>query len=93
MSKDFCFQNFATTVYITRYDRLVAKEDQQDMSPTVCYNFCRSLGEGFNYFGLNNGRRCFCTPYYKAKAGERNTLLRCFCTPYYKAKAGERNLS
>lgn len=45
-----------------------AKEDEEEMTHSVCYNFCRRV-EGMNYFGLQNGRDCYCTPYYKQEVG------------------------
>jgi hypothetical protein len=65
-SKRYAAQNIE--VSIIWYNQLVPKEDRKEMTPGVCFNYCRSF-EGFNYFGLLNGRECYCMPYYKAKAG------------------------
>merc|ERR1719498_1901018 len=54
---------------IVRYDETVAKEDQQEMTPNVCFEFCRMVPK-MNFFGIVNGRKCYCAPYYKAMAGD-----------------------
>merc|ERR1719230_457453 len=60
----FNYKNIAT-VSIIWYDRIVPKEDQEPMTPRVCYLFCRTVPDA-GFFGLVNGRQCYCTPYYKA---------------------------
>merc|ERR1719331_1295314 len=52
---------------IVRYSEIVLKEKQVAMTPTVCFEFCRSL-EDMVFFGITNGRDCYCTPYYKPAA-------------------------
>jgi len=56
-------------VSIVRYADVVAKEDQEKMTPDVCFDFCRTI-QGAGFFGLHNGRDCYCTPYYKKAAGD-----------------------
>jgi len=34
------------------------------MSQTVCFEFCRTV-PNMGFFGVVNGRGCYCTPYYK----------------------------
>jgi hypothetical protein len=65
-SKRYAAENIE--VSIIWYNQLVAKEDRKPMTPSVCFEYCRSF-DNFNFFGLLNGRECYCTPYYKAKAG------------------------
>jgi len=52
-------------VSIVHYDAFVAKEDRVDMTPTKCFEFCRTV-PNMGFFGLTNGRSCYCTPYYTA---------------------------
>merc|ERR1719265_2181265 len=54
---------------IVRYSEIVLKEKQVAMTPTVCFDFCRSV-EDMVFFGISNGRDCYCTPYYKPAAGD-----------------------
>merc|ERR1719214_415408 len=54
---------------IVRYTEIVLKEKQVAMTPTVCFEFCRSI-EDMVFFGISNGRDCYCTPYYKPAQGD-----------------------
>jgi hypothetical protein len=54
---------------IVRYSEIVLKEKQVAMTPTVCFEFCRSI-EDMVFFGISNGRDCYCTPYYKPAQGD-----------------------
>jgi len=56
-------------VSIARYEELVLKDEQKPMTPTVCFEFCRSLPD-MVYFGINNGRHCYCAPYYQPGPGD-----------------------
>jgi len=58
----------SSQVSIVHYDKWVAKEDRQEMTPKVCFNFCRSV-PNMGFFGLLNGNRCYCTPYFQQMAG------------------------
>lgn len=53
---------------IVHYAAHVAKEDREQMTHQVCFEFCRSVPD-MGYFGLSNGRDCYCTPYFKPMAG------------------------
>lgn len=57
---------------IIHYAEIVAKEDRKPMTHAVCFEFCRGL-ESMVFFGINNGRDCYCTPYYKAMASDDST--------------------
>jgi len=57
---------------IVHYAEVVAKEDRKPMTHAVCFEFCRGL-ESMVFFGINNGRDCYCTPYYKAMASDDST--------------------
>jgi len=46
------------------------------MTPWVCFNFCRTVPD-MNYFGLKNGRDCYCMHYYKPMTGEGVCDLPC----------------
>eukprot|EP00929_Paragymnodinium_shiwhaense_P047543 TRINITY_DN2410_c0_g2_i1.p2 TRINITY_DN2410_c0_g2~~TRINITY_DN2410_c0_g2_i1.p2 ORF type:complete len:452 (-),score=177.56 TRINITY_DN2410_c0_g2_i1:60-1415(-) len=58
-----------SNVSIVHYSEVVASEDAEPMTHSVCFDFCRSLPE-MGFFGINNGRDCYCTPYYKQIAGD-----------------------
>jgi hypothetical protein len=51
-------------VSIVHYDAFVAKEDRVEMTQKVCFEFCRTV-PNMGFFGLVNGRGCYCTPYFK----------------------------
>jgi len=53
-----------SNVSIVHYSDHVAKEDQKAMAPKVCFEFCRTV-PNMGFFGIVNGRDCYCTPYYK----------------------------
>jgi len=54
-------------VSIARYSELVLDEDKKAMTPTICFEFCRSLPD-MVFFGISNGRDCYCEPYFKPAA-------------------------
>mmetsp|Transcript_48241 Transcript_48241/g.112884 ORF Transcript_48241/g.112884 Transcript_48241/m.112884 type:complete len:475 (+) Transcript_48241:79-1503(+) len=58
-----------SNVSIVHYDTHVLKEDREPMTPTTCFEFCRTVPE-MTFFGLTNGRTCYCTPYYQAMASD-----------------------
>merc|ERR1719161_1641991 len=55
-------------VSIALYDELLLDEDKGPMTPTVCFEFCRTLPD-MVYFGIANGQTCYCTPFYKPGPG------------------------
>jgi len=61
-----------SNVSIVHYTAHVAKEDREKMTPEVCFNFCRTLDDML-FFGVLNGRDCYCTPYFKQMAGGSST--------------------
>jgi uncharacterized protein YoxC len=50
-------------VSIVHYNAFVAKADRVEMTPTACFEFCRTV-PNMGFFGLTNGRSCYCTPYF-----------------------------
>jgi hypothetical protein len=54
------------------YDAHVAKEDREKMTPEVCFNFCRTV-EDTLFFGVLNGRDCYCAPYFKQMASDSDS--------------------
>jgi len=58
-----------SNVSIVRYSDTVPKEDQEPMSHDTCFAFCRTVPD-MMFFGIANGRDCYCTPYYKPMAGD-----------------------
>jgi hypothetical protein len=61
-----------SNVSIVHYTAHVPKEDREKMTPEVCFNFCRTLDQML-FFGILNGRDCYCTPYFKAMASDDST--------------------
>lgn len=62
----------STNISIAKYDELVHDDDQQAMTPEVCFEFCRTI-KGMVYFGISNGDDCYCEPYYKNQAGDASS--------------------
>mmetsp|Transcript_43348 Transcript_43348/g.92811 ORF Transcript_43348/g.92811 Transcript_43348/m.92811 type:complete len:474 (-) Transcript_43348:214-1635(-) len=58
-----------SNVSIVHYSSLVAKEDQEQMTHEVCFRFCRTVPD-MTFFGLTNGRECYCAPYYEMEASD-----------------------
>merc|ERR1719265_2535130 len=58
-------------VAIALYDELLLDEDKEPMTPTVCFEFCRTLPD-MVFFGIANGQQCYCTPYYQPKPGDES---------------------
>merc|ERR1719316_1800921 len=56
-------------VSIVHYSMVVKTEDQEPMTPDVCFKFCRTVPDMI-FFGLSLGRDCYCAPYFKAMAGD-----------------------
>jgi len=63
-------EEHSTNVSIVWYDRIVPKEDREAMTPAVCFNFCRTVGKTTQFFGLVEGRKCYCSPYFIQEAGD-----------------------
>jgi len=55
-------------VSIAVYKELVLEEDHKEMTPEVCYDFCRTVPD-MVFFGIADGRDCYCTPFYQKAAG------------------------
>eukprot|EP00929_Paragymnodinium_shiwhaense_P044073 TRINITY_DN22614_c0_g1_i2.p1 TRINITY_DN22614_c0_g1~~TRINITY_DN22614_c0_g1_i2.p1 ORF type:complete len:331 (+),score=118.55 TRINITY_DN22614_c0_g1_i2:67-1059(+) len=58
-----------SNVAIVRYSMHVAREDAQEMTHAVCFDFCRTIPDML-FFGITNGRDCYCAPYVKQVAGD-----------------------
>jgi hypothetical protein len=54
---------------IVLYDVMVPKQDREPMTHDVCFAFCRTVPE-MMFFGIANGRSCYCTPYFRAMADD-----------------------
>merc|ERR1719463_382393 len=54
-----------SNVSIVHYAAHVKKEDQVEMTQKVCFEFCRTI-PNMGFFGIVNGRGCYCTPYFTA---------------------------
>merc|ERR1719291_33470 len=58
-----------SNVSIVHYEAHVPKEDRKEMTQKVCFEFCRTVPEML-FFGIVNGRNCYCAPYFKPMAGD-----------------------
>jgi len=67
--KRYAAQN--ANISVVWYKETVPSEDQQEMTPRVCFDFCR-IQDRMGFFGLLHGRDCYCTPYYRSEAGGEN---------------------
>jgi hypothetical protein len=56
-------------VSIIHYTDYVETEDQLPMTPAACFEFCRTA-PNMGFFGIVNGRDCYCTPYFKPMASD-----------------------
>jgi hypothetical protein len=56
-------------VSIVYYNDHVAKEDRKDMTQKICFEFCRTV-PNMLFFGITNGRECYCEPFYNMMAGD-----------------------
>lgn len=54
-------------ISIVHYSAIVPREDREEMTPEVCFDFCRTVPD-MGFFGIHNGRDCYCEPYFKAMA-------------------------
>jgi len=50
----------------------VLKEKKKPMTPTICFEFCRTIAD-MVYFGIADGQTCYCTPFYKPGPGNQKT--------------------
>jgi len=69
-------------VSIVHYSAYVPKEDRELMTHDVCFKFCRTIPH-MGFFGLINGRDCYCTPYYKQVVGDSSQ-----CTAVCEGSSG-----
>lgn len=56
-------------VAVAKYADLVLKDEQKQIKPSLCFEFCRTL-PGMVFFGIHNGNECYCAPYFDAQAGD-----------------------
>merc|ERR1719420_417532 len=61
---------------VVLYDMVVEGDSQESMTPTVCFEFCRTV-PNMNFFGLIKGRDCYCEHYYQTTTGEGTCDLPC----------------
>uniref|UniRef100_A0A7S2IB20 WSC domain-containing protein n=1 Tax=Alexandrium andersonii TaxID=327968 RepID=A0A7S2IB20_9DINO len=61
-----------SNVSIVHYSAMVPKEDQQAMTHETCFAFCRTVPDML-FFGIKNGRECYCAPYYKPIADDSSS--------------------
>jgi hypothetical protein len=59
-------------VSIVHYADMVDSMDQEPMTHEVCFRFCRTVPD-MGFFGITNGRKCYCAPYYQAMAGDSSS--------------------
>eukprot|EP00747_Dinoflagellata_sp_TGD_P159612 gnl/TRDRNA2_/TRDRNA2_177906_c5_seq5.p1 gnl/TRDRNA2_/TRDRNA2_177906_c5~~gnl/TRDRNA2_/TRDRNA2_177906_c5_seq5.p1 ORF type:complete len:463 (+),score=155.49 gnl/TRDRNA2_/TRDRNA2_177906_c5_seq5:111-1499(+) len=58
-----------SNVSIVHYNAHVPKEDREAMTQKLCFRFCRTVPDML-FFGLINGRDCYCSPFYNMMAGD-----------------------
>jgi hypothetical protein len=58
-----------SNVSIVLYSEIVPKQDRTPMSAATCFAFCRTVPD-MVFFGVNNGRECYCMPYLRQMAGD-----------------------
>lgn len=80
-------------VSVVSYDHVIPKDMREPMTPQVCFAFCRRMEQGYTFFGLRNGRDCYCTPYYKAKAGNEGEMCTAPCDGDSNQMCGGENKS
>merc|ERR1719364_82510 len=61
--------NVHTNVSIVRYTDRVDVEKLQKMTPSICFEFCRTVPDML-HFGLTAGRDCYCAPYFMQGTGD-----------------------
>jgi len=61
--------NVDTNVSIVKYTDRVDVEKQQSMTPSICFEFCRTVPDML-HFGLTAGRDCYCAPYFMQGPGD-----------------------
>lgn len=59
----------SANVSIIHYTEVVPKVDQKATTPSVCFEFCRTVPD-MGFFGLTNGRDCYCSSFFKQMAGD-----------------------
>lgn len=65
--KKAVYKEELANVSVALYSELVLKDAQKPMTPYTCFEFCRSM-DGMSFFGIKDGRTCYCMPYYKPAA-------------------------
>jgi len=66
---NFKYNHGLKSTSIVHYTEKVPKEDREKMTYSVCFEFCRGIKD-MSFFGIHNGRDCYCTPYFKAMASD-----------------------
>jgi len=61
--------NNQQNVSVAKYNELVLKMEQKEVTPTICFQFCRTI-RGMVFFGIANGNECYCAPYFHAGPGD-----------------------
>jgi len=58
-------------VSVVHYDAHVEKDptSPKPMTQKLCFEFCRTVPDML-FFGLRNGRDCYCTPFYEQSPGD-----------------------
>lgn len=54
-------------VSIANYNDLVLEMEHKEMTPRICFEFCRTL-PSMGFFGIRNGNECYCEPYFSPQA-------------------------
>eukprot|EP00746_Dinoflagellata_sp_MGD_P065720 gnl/MRDRNA2_/MRDRNA2_27350_c0_seq1.p1 gnl/MRDRNA2_/MRDRNA2_27350_c0~~gnl/MRDRNA2_/MRDRNA2_27350_c0_seq1.p1 ORF type:complete len:985 (-),score=237.08 gnl/MRDRNA2_/MRDRNA2_27350_c0_seq1:114-3068(-) len=60
----FRYKEDFANLSIVMYREMIVDSEWKAMTPIVCFEFCRTIPD-MVFFGLIEGRECYCTPYYK----------------------------
>jgi len=80
-----------SNVSVVHYTEIVPREDRHAMTHTTCFEFCRTVPD-MSFFGIANGRDCYCTPYFQAMAGD-DSLCHEVCEGDQAAMCGGKSKS
>jgi len=59
-------------ISIALYNELVLDEKKQPMTPTVCFEFCRTVPD-MVFFGIADGQTCYCIPFFQPQPADDTT--------------------
>lgn len=72
----FRYKEDHANLSIVMYQEMIVDSEWKAMTPIVCFEFCRTIPD-MVFFGLIEGRECYCTPYYKPPTKPQGTDDNC----------------